>query len=144
LGVDGGPVTKVLGSEWMDKIRRGVEEWRPRIDYQVTQDPSRLARIKGSLNGKAGFIVQDATQGFQPSPRVLTPFRGSLEVLPARTITGVTMLGYDVELREGRWEEVPAWLAVMLELKGLLRNARGEVVVRRINPPVGGPMMGSR
>ncbi len=124
-------VEEVLGDEWEDRVTSAIIEWRPAIDHQVTQDPTRLTRVPGTLNGKAGFIAQEATHGFTLDPKRLSPFRGSLEILASTSITGVKLMGYEADIRKGRREEAPAWLAVLLESKGLLKGAWGEIVVRR-------------
>ncbi|MEB3861135.1 MAG: hypothetical protein GSR84_02815 [Desulfurococcales archaeon] len=132
LGLEAGTsIEEALGEEWRDRITSSVQGWRPGVDHQVTQDPTRLTRVPGTLNGKAGLIAQEATHGFTPEPRRLSPFRGTLEVVASTSISGVEVLGFEVELRRGRREEAPAWLAVLLESKGLLEGAWGEVVVRR-------------
>jgi hypothetical protein len=97
---------------------------------QVTQDPSRLARLLFTLNGKAGMLVKPVEDlaSFAPSPS-LSPFRGSIEGTALGSIEETRMLGYTVSLRSGESLELPAELAVYLTLKGLFRPERGWVRV---------------
>lgn len=132
LGLEPGKnLIEVLGPDWMHVLMEKLNEWRPRIDYQVTQDPTRLSRIRGSLNGKAGLLVVDATYGFTPDYRKLAPFRGEVDIVPKTNISGFKLFGFELELKPDRRSTVPAWLAVVLESKKLLKSAWGEIIVRR-------------
>jgi len=115
-----------------------AEGWRPGqppppglgvpIDHQVTQDPTRLSRLRRSLNGKGGMMVVTVTEGFTPSPR-LSPFRGEVEV---RALTGLeaTVMGVELALKPGDVEVLPAYTAISLWARGLAEPVEGEVVVR--------------
>ncbi len=118
-----------IGDDWLDRLEEALAEWRPRIDALVTQDPSRLERIHGSLHGKAGLLAVPMNHGLLLSARVLSPFRGEVEVVPREDVEA-TLLGYKITLRRGRREPVPAWLGLYLALRGLVDGIEGEVVVR--------------
>ncbi len=98
------------------------------VDHQVTQDPTRLSRLRYSLNGKGGMIVAPVESEFRPDRR-LSPFRGEVEV---RAVSGVeaTIMGVEVSLAPGEEAPLPAYAAVTLWLRGLVEPVGGEVVVR--------------
>lgn len=124
-----GRIAGLLGNEWPEGLDGALREACINIDKQVTQDPSRLARLVGSLNGKTGFLVVDSTSGFDPRTHVESPFKGLLEV---RALHDVSLYigGRGVEVRRGEEVEVDAGIGVYLLLSGKAAVIGGEVVVR--------------
>lgn len=122
---------------WIAREAR-VSGWKPGdplpplgvpIDSMVTQDPTRLSRLRGSLNGKGGMIVTTVGRtGFRPD-RSLSPFRGEVILRSQADIEGV-ILGVNVSMKRGEESPLPAYAAVVLWLRGLARPVGGEVVVR--------------
>ncbi|WP_148678893.1 DNA primase small subunit PriS [Aeropyrum pernix] len=107
-----------------------LDDVRVAIDVKVTQDISRLARIVGSLNGKAGLLVARlGLEGFHPGDW-LSPFRGEVEFRASARLEESRILGRTVSLEPGRVYSMPAHIAVLLQLKGYGAVAGGEVVVR--------------
>lgn len=99
------------------------------IDSMVTQDPTRLSRLRGSLNGKGGMIASTVGRtGFRPD-RSLSPFRGEVVLRAEADVEGV-ILGVNVSMRRGEESPLPAYAAIVLWLRGLARPVGGEVVVR--------------
>ncbi|MCE4599442.1 MAG: hypothetical protein F7C81_04500 [Desulfurococcales archaeon] len=123
-------IVEMLGRNWLERIEVELAKHRPDIDMQVTQDPSRLARITGTLNGKSSLLVVDATYGLDLDPRRLSPFRGEVKVRPLADIDDTTLLGFEFKLKKGVVEELPAWLAIHLATRELVELVEGEVVVR--------------
>jgi len=103
-----------------------VEELRAPIDMQVTRDPSRLARIIGSINGKSSLLVVEVSDEFKPSPS-LSPFRGSLTVRAESELEGVELLGSKLEFKAGEVLELEAPQALLLASKGLVTPLSGEI-----------------
>ncbi len=128
-GKSGGAVT-VLGRGWREKILELVGELRVEIDHQVTQDPSRLLRLEGSLNGKASLLAVPVSEGWRPHIRDLSPFHGRVTVRCNSNIPQGDYLGFRGGLREGEEASLPAGVGVLLHTKGLCRVVEGEVVVR--------------
>ena len=100
------------------------------IDAMVTEDPSRLTRIPGSLNAKGTLIVTPLCDSFSPGP-MLSPFRGELEAKALRQIDEAKVLGYSVGAVEGEELALPAPAALYLWSSGLVELRGGEVVVVR-------------
>lgn len=116
LGVD----LRAAGS-----TRLGVD-----IDSMVTEDPSRLTRIPGSLNAKGGLIVTPICDSFTPGPQ-LSPFRGTLEAKATKGLDPTRILGFEVSLTEREELSLPASVALYLYLSGYVTITGGEVLVRR-------------
>ncbi|MCE4616142.1 MAG: DNA primase small subunit PriS [Aeropyrum sp.] len=120
------------GLDVIDKsvLEEIVEYVRIPIDVQVTQDISRLARIRGTLNGKAGLrVVRVGMNGFSLGSW-LSPFKGEVVFRSTRGLDHMRVLGETVELVEGREYSLPAHIAVYLQLKGYGVVVKGEIVVR--------------
>ncbi len=103
-----------------------AEEVQMPIDVQVTRDPSRLARIVGSINGKASLLVVDVSGGeFKPGPS-LSPFSGHLEV---KALTGLEarILGYNLLFKPGETLTLEAPIALLLATKNVVEPVSGEV-----------------
>ncbi|MEM4512180.1 MAG: DNA primase, partial [Acidilobaceae archaeon] len=99
------------------------------IDKQVTVDPTRLSRIRGSLNGKASLIVSDILdESFTPSFQ-LSPFRGEVSVKARVEVPSMRVLGREVSLRPGEEADLEAPIAVLLASKNAVEIVGGEVVV---------------
>ncbi len=130
-----------LGPDWRQRIAGVVEELRAPIDMQVTQDPTRLSRIRGTLNGKASLLVERVARGWRPDYRRLSPFHGSVVARCRQDLEG-PLLGYELGLREGEEAELPAGIAVTLYTKGLCELVEGEIVVRA--GPSRGALQGGR
>lgn len=116
--INGGPAVQVL------------EELRIPIDVQVTQDPSRLARIIGTLNGRSGLkVTRVGLDGFTLGPH-LSPFTGEVVFEAARSLEQARVLGSSVELDDGKVYSLPAYIAIYLQAKGYGVVRGGEIVVR--------------
>ncbi|MFN4046381.1 MAG: DNA primase small subunit domain-containing protein [Acidilobaceae archaeon] len=112
-----------LDSELLKSL---VEEVQMPIDVQVTRDPSRLARIVGSINGKASLLVVDVSdRDFRPGPG-LSPFSGYLEV---KALAGLEarILGYDLSFKPGETLTLEAPIALLLATKNIVEPFSGEV-----------------
>jgi len=132
LGVPPGSqsLVEAFGPEWRSEVSRLAVEMAAPIDFQVTQDPTRLSRIRGTLNGKASLLAVPVGRGWRPYYRELSPFTGYVDVEFLEEISGVRMLGYSLHARKGETASVPAQIAVMLQTKGAARILGGEIVVR--------------
>jgi len=100
------------------------------IDLMVTEDPTRLTRIPGTLNAKGTLMVTPLCNSFSPGPQ-LSPFRGELEARALRPLEQTKVLGFGIGLAEGEELSLPASVALYLWSAGLVELERGEVVVRR-------------
>jgi len=119
-----------LGPRWREEVAEIARSLAAPIDFQVTQDPSRLSRIRGTLNGKASLLAVPVGRGWRPYYRELSPFTGYVEAECLEGVEGVRMLGYTLHARKGEVLGMPAQIAVMLHTKGVCRVVGGEVVVR--------------
>ena len=119
---------EALGREALEEAARRASI---PIDFQVTQDIYRLARIEGTLNAKAGLLVTpvDVTSGFRPGEE-LSPFRGELTVRAVRGLGETSILGTTIGFSEGETITLPAHIGVYLYLKGYVEVVGGGVVVR--------------
>ncbi len=122
-------LVRALGRRWVDEVYRIVEGLRVDIDLQVTQDPTRLTRLPGTLNGKASLLAVPVSRGWRPDYRLLSPFQGEV-VAECRGDIEARTLGYPLACRRGEEATLPAQIGVMLDTKGLARVVGGEVVVR--------------
>ncbi|AMD30335.1 DNA primase small subunit PriS [Acidilobus sp. 7A] len=111
-------------------LRATSEDVGVDIDVMVTQDPSRLTRVPGSLNAKGGMIVTPLCDSFTPGPH-LSPFRGSLDVKAIKALDQTSVMGFKVSLSNGEELSLPASVALYLYLSGYVTITGGEVVVRR-------------
>ncbi|MCE4625577.1 MAG: hypothetical protein F7C35_06935 [Desulfurococcales archaeon] len=122
-------LVEAYGKRWPDEIRRLISSAAVPIDTMVTQDPTRLTRLFGSLNGKGSFLVYDATETFRPGPH-LSPFKGDIDALFKSDLPPLKIMGVTVQGRRGEGQSLPAHIAVHLATKGVVEPVRGEVVVR--------------
>ncbi len=122
--VGGGPRLRVR--DLNDAVARLAVD----IDAMVTEDPSRLTRIPGSLNAKGPLIVTPLCDSFSPTP-ALSPFRGELGARALQPIDEVKVLGYSVGARGGEELDLPAPVALYLWSAGLIELGGGELVVVR-------------
>ncbi|MEM4929122.1 MAG: DNA primase small subunit domain-containing protein [Acidilobaceae archaeon] len=104
-----------------------VAELRVPIDKQVTRDPTRLSRLRGSLNGKASLLVTEINENVFVIGPHLSPFRGEALVKAKDNIPSIKILGEEVELRVGEEVELEAPIAVLLASKGVVELLRGEI-----------------
>ncbi|BAN89787.1 DNA primase small subunit [Aeropyrum camini SY1 = JCM 12091] len=117
-------------SEIVDAAEEILDDVRIAIDVKVTQDISRLARIVGSLNGKAGlFVARLGLEGFHPGDW-LSPFRGEVEFRSEGRLEEARIMGSTVSLEPRRVYSMPAHIAVLLQLRGYGAIVGGEIVVR--------------
>lgn len=98
------------------------------IDEQVTRDPSRLARLVGSINGKSGLVVTEIKDSFSPDIS-LSPWRGEFTVKAKISIEGIRVLGQELHMRSGETLSMSAAHAILLYLKGAVEIFEGEVKV---------------
>ncbi|MCX8196322.1 MAG: DNA primase [Acidilobaceae archaeon] len=98
------------------------------IDEQVTRDPSRLARILGSINGKSGLLVTEVGDSFSPNES-LAPWRGELTIRAKVSFGGLRVLGESISLRAGESLSASAHIGLLLYLKGAAEILSGEVRV---------------
>ncbi len=98
------------------------------VDHQVTQDPTRLSRLRYSINGKGGMIVAPVETEFIMDKR-LSPFRGEIEIRALKDVEAV-ILGVEVSLKQGDIEPLPAYTAVTLWIRGLVEPLKGDIIVR--------------
>ncbi|MEN3000136.1 MAG: DNA primase small subunit domain-containing protein [Acidilobaceae archaeon] len=98
------------------------------IDEQVTRDPSRLARLVGSINGKSGLLVTEIKDSFSPDI-TLSPWRGELTIKAKTSLEDVRVLGKELRMRSGETLSMDAAHAMLLYLKGAAEILEGEVEV---------------
>lgn len=130
LGVKGQGSLRSLGRDWRDKLLKAVSRVAVEIDQQVTQDPSRLLRIEGSLNGKTSLLAVSVGRDWRPDYRMLSPFKGEVEARCLSDIPEENYYGFHGGFRSGEEASLPAEIGLMLESKGLCRVKGGEIVVR--------------
>ena len=121
---------EALGASWRSEVSRIAREMAAPIDFQVTQDPTRLSRIRGTLNGKASLLAVPVGRGWRPYYRGLSPFTGYVDVECLEALEEARVLGFTLQARSGETLSLPAQIGVMLHTKGLCRVAGGEIVVR--------------
>ncbi|MDP8003030.1 MAG: DNA primase small subunit PriS [Caldisphaera sp.] len=100
------------------------------IDIMVTQDPSRLTRIPGTLNGKASLLVVPICGEFKMG-KWLSPFSGNLDVKAEKELNEMKILGQKVSFKEKEDLNLPAQLAIFLFTKKYINVIGGDVVVRK-------------
>ncbi len=125
-----GGVKTVLGSDWESRILEIIEDLSVKIDHQVTQDPTRLLRLEGAINGKASLLSKPVTRDWRPNHEDLSPFHGDVTVRCESEIPPGDYLGFKGGVRRGEELNLPASIGVMLESKGLCRVIQGEIIVR--------------
>ncbi|MEB2793764.1 MAG: DNA primase small subunit PriS [Caldisphaeraceae archaeon] len=113
-----------------ESIMDAVSKMKVDIDAMVTQDPTRLTRIPGTINGKASLLVVPVCRDFKIG-RWLSPFSGSLEVTSKKDIDNIKILGINLSMRRGEGLSLPSQLAIYLATKGYVEVLEGEVVVRK-------------
>lgn len=119
------PSRLVAHAEAINKlIEEAVNAMRIYVDEKVLLDLSRLVRIPGSLNGKAGLLVKPLSpnelQDFVLDES-LSPFAGlTLRVRAKISIGPLEVLGEVVRLRRGELMKVDGARGVFLALKGLV------------------------
>lgn len=121
---------KSLGKDWIDQLYDAVRKTAVEIDHQVTQDPSRLLRIEGSLNGKTSLLVVGVSRDWRPDYRYLSPFKGEVTARCHSDIPSDDYYGFKGGFREGEEVSLPAEMALVFESKGLCETIGGEIVVR--------------
>ena len=119
----------IEGDDWLRSLRSarlGVD-----IDSMVTEDPSRLTRIPGTLNGKGALLVAPLCEGeaFKPG-KWLSPFHGEAECRAVKSLDQTKILGYSVGFSEGEELSLPSGLALFLWLLGYVEIEGGTFVVR--------------
>ncbi len=119
----------LYGEAWEYEILKIIEEISVPVDIMVTQDPSRLTRILGSLNGKGHLLVYDVTDSFKMDRKTLSPFKGWLRVEYNYRIEDISFLGEDISGEKGEVKEFAAPIALALAEKGLAKIIGGEVYV---------------
>ncbi len=125
-----GGLVSVLGENWKSKIEEIINDLRVEIDHQVTQDPTRLLRLEGSLNGKASLLAVPVGRDWRPDIKVLSPFNGELTVRCSNDIPPGDYIGFKGNIRKGEELSLPASVAIMLYTKGLCSIMEGEIIVR--------------
>lgn len=123
------PNSRGLRGGWAEQVEEAIREARVPIDVMVTQDPSRLTRILGSLNGKGALLAVEAGESFSPSWKALSPFRGTAEARFSIGLEGYRLLGTSVSARRGEVQSLPAGLALHLATRGAVEIVGGEIVV---------------
>ena len=121
-------LVEAFGRRWEREVESILEEASIPIDTLVTADPSRLTRILGSLNGKAGLLVESAEEGFRPGPG-LSPFRGRLLARLLRELPERRLLGRSLGGSAGEELDLPVGQALYLIAKGLAEPVEGEILV---------------
>lgn len=130
LGSTGEASLKTIGRDWRERLYEAVEKTRVEIDYQVTQDPSRLLRIEGSLNGKTSLLAVGVGRDWRPDYRYISPFKGEVTVRCLTNIPSDNYYGFKGGFREGEEASLPAEMALVFQSKGLCEMTGGEIVVR--------------
>jgi DNA primase small subunit len=106
-----------------------VEELKVPVDMQVTKDPSRLARLIGSVNGKSSLLVVEVEgDSFKPTLE-LSPFRGEVTVKARLDLGEVELLGLRVGFKRGEVLDLEAPVAILLASKNIVTPLSGEVWV---------------
>ncbi len=114
-----------------EALKTIVEELGVPVDMQVTKDPSRLARIIGSINGKSSLLVVEVEDdSFKPTFE-LSPFRGEVEVKATVSLEGVDILGLNVSFRKGEVVSLEAPVALLLASKNIVTPISGEVWIEQ-------------
>jgi DNA primase small subunit len=112
-----------------DDLEAIVEELKVPADMQVTRDPSRLARLIGSINGKSSLLVVEVEGGsFKPSTE-LSPFKGEVTVKARFNLDEVELLGLKVGFKEGEVLDLEAPVAILLASKNIATPLSGEIWV---------------
>ncbi|MCE4601330.1 MAG: hypothetical protein F7C38_07210 [Desulfurococcales archaeon] len=130
LGGRRGGARRVLGRNWLDEILEIVRDLAVDLDLQVTQDPTRLLRLEGTLNGKASLLAARVGESWRPSYGDLTPFQGEVGARCLVEIPEGEYYGFKGGFREGEEASLPAGIAIVFETKGICRIIEGEIVVR--------------
>ena len=120
---------EAFGRRWQSEVEEAVREAAVPIDVMVTQDPSRLTRLLGSLNGKGALLAVDVTGGARIGYEALSPFRGEVTVRFRAGIDGLRVLGVGLSARRGEEQPLPAGLAMHLIAKGIADPVGGVVRV---------------
>jgi DNA primase small subunit len=113
-----------------EDINNAVQNIRVEIDSMVTQDPSRLTRIPGTLNGKSSLLVLPVCGEFKLGKWV-SPFYGEVDVKAKLDLDNIRILGYDVKFNKNEELSLPSQQAIYLATKGYLVITGGKIVVRK-------------
>ncbi|MGC9210473.1 MAG: DNA primase small subunit domain-containing protein [Acidilobus sp.] len=112
----------------LDELREAASRAFVDIDSMVTEDPTRLTRIPGTLNVKGPLIVTPLCDSFAPGPW-MSPFRGELEARALKGLDQTRIIGYSVGFREGEELALPAPIALYLWSSGIVELRGGEIDV---------------
>ncbi|MEM1938546.1 MAG: DNA primase small subunit domain-containing protein [Acidilobaceae archaeon] len=113
----------------ISKIEDIISKLKIPIDMQVTRDPSRLARLIGSLNGKSSLMVVEVEEDqFTPSI-VLSPFNGELTVKAKASLDDIKILGLKISFKKGETLNLEAPIALLLASKGIVDVLSGVVKI---------------
>ncbi len=113
-----------------EELKNAVENIKVNIDSMVTQDPSRLTRIPGSLNGKSSLLVVPICGEFKVG-KWLSPFYGEMEVKALKDLQKIKILGTNIEFKKDEELSLPSQQAIYLATKGYLNILGGNLVVRK-------------
>jgi len=106
--------------EYLKYLNEVLEHSKIHLDEKVTIDTSRLIRIPGSLNGKAGLIVLEINdiESFELH-QALSPFNElMMRIRYEISIPQVRILGVNIGPRHrGDYEILPGAIAIWLALK---------------------------
>ncbi|MGC9071536.1 MAG: DNA primase small subunit PriS [Acidilobus sp.] len=114
----------------VDELNEVISRVGVDIDVMVTEDPSRLTRIPGTLNAKGALIVTPLCDSFAPGP-LLSPFRGEVEARALKALDQVRLIGYSVGFKDGEELTLPAPVALYLWSSEAVELRSGEVIVIR-------------
>lgn len=107
---------------YLKDLNEALEQGKIYLDEKVTIDTSRLIRIPGSLNGKAGLIVIEVNdiESFRFNQE-LSPFNEiMMRVRYETSIPQVKILGMSIGPRHrGDYEVLPGAIAIWLALKDI-------------------------
>ncbi|MEB3764995.1 MAG: hypothetical protein GSR77_02355 [Desulfurococcales archaeon] len=125
----GKSLVDVFGESWEYEVLKIISEISVPIDVMVTQDPSRLTRIIGSLHGKGHLLVTDVSSGLRLHYSRLSPFKGWVRVEYLQDVENITFMGVELSGQEKSRAEIPASIALHLAEKGIVRLLGGEIYV---------------
>lgn len=112
------------------ELKNAVENIKVPIDSMVTQDPSRLTRIPGTLNGKSSLLVIPVCGEFKPG-KWLSPFYGDIDVKAIKDLENIKILGLNLNFKKSEELNLPAQHAIYLATKGYITILEGKIIVRK-------------